>query len=183
METFLTLETERLLLRRLEPNDATTIQTLLNDPEVSGTLMDISLPFTLDDARAMIAASHTAFVEGTAYVFAVTRKSNGDLVGYCDLEVQAEHRRGEIAYWIGRPYWWQGYATEAAKCIVRFGFEHLNLNRIYAYVLKRNRASANVLTKAGLTYEGTLRQSARKNGVFEDVDFYALLHEDWLTSQ
>jgi len=40
-----------------------------------------------------------------------------------------------------------------------------------------------VLTKAGLTYEGTLRQSARKNGVFEDVDFYALLHEDWLTSQ
>jgi ribosomal-protein-alanine N-acetyltransferase len=180
MIAFPTLETARLRLRLFEPDDAPAVQQLLNDPEVTGTLMDKTLPYSLDDARVMIAASHDGFARGTAYVFAVVRKLNNDLVGYGDIEVRPDHRRGEIAYWIGRPYWWQGYATEAAKCLVQFGFETLGLNRIYAYVLKRNQASAHVLQKAGLVYEGTQRQGALKDGVFEDVDYYGLLRQDYL---
>ncbi len=179
MDDHPTLQTERLCLRRFETGDAPHVQKLLNDPEVIGTLIDLSLPFTLADAQTLIANSHTAFENGSAYVFAVTRKSNNDLVGYCDIEVQTAHQRGEIAYWIGKPYWWQGYATEAAKRMVAFGFEQLGLNRIYAYVLTRNTASAKVLTKAGLSREGTLRHSARKEDAFEDVDFYGLLREAW----
>lgn len=183
MDSFPTLETERLRLRCFELSDAPYVQVLLNDPEVIGTMIDLSLPFSLADAQTMIANGHRAFQEGSAYVFAITRRSNGDLVGYADIEVQAAHRRGEIAYWIGKPYWWQGYATEAAKAIIRFGFEDLGLNRIYAFVLTRNTASAHVLQKAGLTHEGTLRHSVRKNDVFENVDFYGLLRQDWLTGR
>jgi RimJ/RimL family protein N-acetyltransferase len=180
MIAFPVLETGRLRLRRFELADAPAVQQLLNDPEVTGTLMDKTLPFSLDDAQAMIASSHEGFETGRAYVFALVRKLNDDLVGYGDIEVRPDHKRGEIAYWIGRPYWWQGYATEAAKCLVQFGFETLGLNRIYAYVLKRNEASARVLQKAGLVYEGTQRQSALKDGVFEDVDYYGLLRQDYL---
>lgn len=179
METFPILETERLRLRRFEFSDAPTVQSLLDDPEVTGNLMDKTLPYTLANARAMIDYSHKAFELGTGYIFAVVRKSNDDLVGYCDLEVQQEHQRGEIAYWIGRSYWWQGYATEAAKRVVRFGFEELGLNRIYAFVLHSNEASAHVLQKAGLVHEGTQRQGARKNDAYDDVDFYGLLRKDY----
>ncbi|MBZ0301169.1 MAG: GNAT family N-acetyltransferase [Anaerolineae bacterium] len=181
MKDFPTLETERLRLRRFELADAPIVQTLLNDPDVTGNLLEASLPFSLEDACSMITTSHATFEAGTGWAFAVTRKSNDDLVGYCDIQLQCEHQRGAITYWIGRPYWWQGYATEAAKKVVRFGYEQLGLNRIYAYVLQRNTASAHVLQKAGLIREGTLRQSILKAGVFEDVDFYALLREDWLT--
>ena len=177
-----TLETARLRLRRFELADAPAVQQLLNDPEVTGTLMDKTLPYSLEDAHTLITASHKGFESGRAYVFAVVRKLNDDLVGYGDIEVRPDHKRGEIAYWIGRPYWWQGYATEAAKCLVQFGFQELALNRIYAFVLKRNEASANVLQKAGLVYEGTQRHGAHKDDVFEDVDFYGLLRQDYLQS-
>ena len=179
MTSFPTLETERLCLRRFELADAPAVQTLINDPDITGNLMDVSLPCSLDDVRAMIVRSHSESEAGAAFAFAVLRKSNDDLVGYCDLTVHKDHQRGEITYWIGRPYWWQGYATEAAKCVIRFGFEDLGLNRIFAHVLKRNDASAHVLQKAGLVYEGTHRQGARKDEVYEDVDFYALLRQDY----
>ncbi|MAS32388.1 MAG: GNAT family N-acetyltransferase [Anaerolineaceae bacterium] len=183
MSVFPILETERLRLRDLRISDAETIQTLLNEPEITGNLMDKALPYSLEDAQSLITYSQDAFAQGKAYMFAIERKSNEDMIGYCDVEVQADHQRGEIAYWIGLPYWWQGYATEAAKRVVRFGFEDLALNRIYAYVMKRNEASAHVLQKAGLIYEGTQRHGTRKNDVYEDVDFYGLLREDWLTAR
>lgn len=182
MSEFPALETERLLLRRFELSDASVVQSLLDDPEVIGNMMDKSLPYSLADAEAMITQSQAAFEGDRASVFAVVRKSNEDLVGYCDLEVERSSKQGEIAYWIGRPYWWQGYATEAAKCVVQFGFETLDLDRIYALVLKRNRASARVLEKAGLLLEDTRQQSVHKDGVLEDVEVYGLTREAYLNN-
>ncbi len=179
MKSFPTLDTERLHLRRFELSDAPLVQKLLDDPEVISNMIDKTPPYTLEDAETMIKQSHAAYATGNAIAFAITRKSDTGLVGYCDLELQAKHERGEIAYWIGRPYWWQGYATEAVKCVVRFGFEELNLNRIFAYVLTENTASAGVLKKAGLQLEGTQRQAAQKADEFKDVEFYGLLRADY----
>jgi RimJ/RimL family protein N-acetyltransferase len=171
------------MLRRFEMADAPITQKLLDDPEVIGNLIDKDLPYSLADAESLIRRSHQAFDNGEAYVFAIVRKSNADLVGYCDIELKPDTQEGEIAYWIGRPYWWQGYATEAAKCLVQFGFEALGLARIYAYVLKRNRRSAHVLEKAGLSLEATREKSARKDGVDEDIEIYGLLRQDYFSSQ
>ncbi len=168
------LETERLYLRLLTMTDAPAVQMMLNDPEVNGTLMDIQQPFTLMDAQEMIEHSQDEAAQGHAFRFGIERKSDSLLVGYGDIEVNPLHQRGEIAYWLGRPYWWQGYATEAARKLVEFGFEALNLNRIYAYCLVRNEASAKVLGKAGLVREGVHREGAHAADCFEDVAFYGL---------
>ena len=181
MKPFPTLETGRLLLRQFELTDAPVVHTLLADPEVIGNMIDQSPLDTLADAETMIQQSHTRYAAGDNVVFAITRKSDDGLVGYCDLELHSRHQRGKIVYWIGRPYWWQGYATEAAKRVVRFGFDDLELNRIFAHVLSDNTASASVLKKAGLQLEGTQRQAAQKDGAYVDVDFYGLLREDFNT--
>jgi RimJ/RimL family protein N-acetyltransferase len=174
MKPFPTLETGRLLLRQFELTDAPVVHTLLADPEVIGNMIDQSPLDTLADVETMIQQSHTRYESGDNVVFAITRKSDEGLVGYCDLELHARHQRGKIVYWIGRPYWWQGYATEAAKSVAGFGFETLGLDRLYAYVLKRNRASTRVLQKAGLDLEDTRQHSVHKDGLYEDVEIYGI---------
>lgn len=176
MLTLPLLETENLVLRRFELVDADRIQALLNNPRVADTLMDVKLPYTLEDARRLVMYSHEAVPAGTAYLFGIEQKPERRLIGYIDIEVEAVHQRGEIAYWIGSDFWRRGYATEAARRIVQFAWDDLKLNRVYGYCMARNIASARVLMKAGLTYEGTLRQETVKNGVFEDVEFYGLTH-------
>ena len=179
MSSFPRLETERLILRCFDLPDANAVQKLLDDPEVVGNLMGNMLPYSLADAEAMIVRGRSAFKAGGAYMFAVVRKSNDDLVGYCNLELQPNHHQAEIAYWIGRPYWWQGYATEAAKAVLAYGFETLGLQRIYAYVLKRNQAALRVLEKAGLSLEDSQSLTIHKDGIPEDVEVYSLLRDGY----
>lgn len=175
MLTLPMFETERLVLRRFELDEAEDIRYLLDDPQVAGTGAGVPLPFTLEDARKMIMHSHEAVLTGEAYHFAIENKYDDMLIGCINIEVTSAHNRGELAYWVGHYFWRHGYATEAAKRIVEFAFDDLKLNRVYGYCLARNVASARVLMKAGLEYEGTLRQDALKNGVFEDVEFYGLV--------
>ncbi len=85
-----------------------------------------------------------------------------------------------MGYWLGQPYWNLGYGTEAAAALIEFGFNQLNLNRIYAYHLPRNPASGRIMQKIGMTYEGLLRQAAKKGDTFEDLILYAILREDFL---
>jgi ribosomal-protein-alanine N-acetyltransferase len=173
------LETERLILRCFQPQDAIPMHELLSDPDVSGTLIDHIPTFTLKDAEQLAERSAEALRTGDGYLFAVIRKSNDTLVGSINLRLTPEQPRAELAYWFGRPYWWQGYATEAARHMVQFAFETLNLNRIYAYCLTRNKAAARVLEKVGLQYEGTMRQRVVKNNMPEDVAFYGMIRADY----
>jgi hypothetical protein len=77
----------------------------------------------------------------------------------------------------------QGYMSEALKPATAFGFNHLSLNRLYAYHMLRNPSSGKVLQKSGFVQEGVLRQRVRKWGVFEDVALWAILRQDWLGNQ
>lgn len=175
MLTLPMLETERLVLRRFEMSDAETMELLMNEPQIIAMLIDAPpQPYTIDAARRYILHSHEAVLSGEDYVFGIEHKAEHRIIGYIDVEVNKTHQRGEIAYWLFPDYWRFGYATEAAKRIIEFAFDDLKLNRVYAHCLACNVASARVLMKAGLHYEGTLRQDAFKNGVFEDVEFYGL---------
>ena len=77
-----------------------------------------------------------------------------------------------MGYWIGKPYWNQGFGTEAALAILRYAFEQLGLNRVYAAHFRRNPASGRIMQKIGMTYEGRLRQHVKKWGDFEDMEYY-----------
>jgi RimJ/RimL family protein N-acetyltransferase len=108
----------------------------------------------------------------------VTDRDSGELFGAVGLQIEPGHALGELGYWIGVPYWGRGYATEAARALMRYGYSRLGLHRIQARHFLRNPASGRVMEKLGMSREGVLRQSVRKWGRFEDVVLYARLAED-----
>ncbi|MCX6377364.1 MAG: GNAT family protein, partial [Armatimonadetes bacterium] len=92
-----------------------------------------------------------------------------------------DHLRAEIGYWLGKPYWGQGYLSEAVAGMLEFGVMDLGLGSIHAYCFIRNPASLRVLEKAGLTHEGHIRHAIRKDGEFLDVLLLGMIREDYLS--
>jgi RimJ/RimL family protein N-acetyltransferase len=172
------LQTERLLLRPFRLDDAPEVQRLAGDREVASTTLLIPHPYKDGMAEAWIATHEEQFAEGLQAVFAIVRKADQRLLGAIGLSIKSEHARAELGYWIGRPYWNQGYATEAAAAVVRYGFEALGLNRVFAQHMVRNPASGRVMQKIGMQHEGRLRQHVQKWDQFEDVEIYSLLRGD-----
>jgi RimJ/RimL family protein N-acetyltransferase len=118
---------------------------------------------------------------GNAAAFAITLAGTGEVCGVIGLRVEPEHRRAELGFWLGVPYWGRGYCTEAAQAVVAFGFEVLKLNRIYAGHFKGNTASQRVMLKLGMRHEGCFRQHILKWDRFVDLENYALLASEFAT--
>lgn len=173
-----TLATERLCLRPFRTADADDVQRLAGDRAVADTTLNIPHPYEDGLAEKWISNHRDWFEQGEQAVFAITLRSDDTLLGALGLRVTPDDQRAELGYWIGKPYWGQGYCTEAARNVLRFGFEQLDLNRIYAHHLSRNPASGRVMQKIGMTHEGHLRQHVRKWGVFEDLELYGMLKSD-----
>src|SRR5262249_48151677 len=110
----------------------------------------------------------------------IRMRSDGLMCGGIGLHPDDEHHRAELGYWIGVPFWGHGYATEAARAVVGYGFENFDLNRIYAAHFVGNDASGKVLRKVGMRYEGRMRQAIVKWGKFIDLERYAILRSDYL---
>jgi [ribosomal protein S5]-alanine N-acetyltransferase len=148
------LLTDQLLLRPFEEADAPVVETLASDAAVAKT-SNIPHPYPVGGARSWIAAGLEAVAQGERFPFALIRRSDAQLVGCMTLLVAAEHRSAEVAYWIGHPYWGQGYATEAGQAVLTFAFETLQLNRVSGHAMRRNPASTRVMEKLGMAHEGT----------------------------
>lgn len=84
--------------------------------------------------------------------------------------------QGEVAYWIGEPYWGRGYATEAAKAILQFAFEEKKLHKVFARYFSTNIASGRVMKKIGMEQEGILKEHIIKEGKYEDLVYYGILN-------
>jgi [ribosomal protein S5]-alanine N-acetyltransferase len=178
-----TLQTERLVLRPLTPQDAPTLSGLAGKREIADTTISIPHPYSEEQARQWITETADLFVKGKSAVFGMELEREATLAGTVGLrEIDAEHSQAELGFWVAVEYWKQGYATEAARAVVGFGFEQLGLNRIYAHHMVRNPASGRVLVKLGMKPEGVLHQRVRKWGVFEDVVLMALLREEWVNA-
>ena len=74
------------------------------------------------------------------YSFAIVRKLDNALLGAVSIGIMPEHKRAELGYWMGKPYWGQGYTTEAASRLLKFGFEDLDLNRVFVFTFSTNSA-------------------------------------------
>jgi ribosomal-protein-alanine N-acetyltransferase len=179
MSAELSLRTERLQLTEFEPDDAATIVRLAGARQIADTTISIPHPYRLEDAEAFIQAQVPRMEEGSAATFAIRLAAGRQLIGVVSLtKIDLEHQQAELGYWIGTDWWGKGYATEAARAVVRFGFDVIGLNRIYAHHMARNPASGRVLERVGMRREGVLRQRVRKWGRFEDVVVYAVLRDD-----
>ncbi|MFB5661178.1 GNAT family N-acetyltransferase [Alteribacillus sp. HJP-4] len=172
------LQTERLLLRPYRLEDAPRVTKIANDERIAATTLAIPHPYHLEDAERWI-KQHPAVVEnGEAYPYAIVKKAANELMGTVTIRVDQTHHNGELGYWIGTDYWGKGFTTEAVRRIMDFGFHELRLQRIFAPIMRKNTASAKVLQKAGLFYEGTLRNHILKWGQYEDLDYYGKLVKD-----
>jgi RimJ/RimL family protein N-acetyltransferase len=174
-----TLTTPRLTLRPFEDADAPAVQALASAREVALNTLSIPHPYPAGTAEGWIASQRDEFENGMLHNFAVVE--GGRLVGSIGLMMKGE-RIAEIGYWIGVPYWGRGYASEAAAELVRYGFEEVGLERIFAGYYARNGASGKVLQKLGMVYEGTMRRHVCKWGEYLDVVCYGLLRDEWLSS-
>jgi RimJ/RimL family protein N-acetyltransferase len=174
-----TLETERLILRRLELSDAPLVYDYVQERDIAYNTLLIPYPYPEGDAEEWITGTHHSAEEASGFTFAITRRADGLFMGAIGIGNDQGHKRAEIGYWLGKPHWGQGYMSEAARRVIQFGFEDLKLNRIYAAYFTRNPASRRVMEKAGMTYEGTMRQNVLKWGEFVDIGFCAILREEW----
>ena len=179
MSPFPELKTDRLLLRKFQLSDAPDVQRLAGAKEVAaGTF----LPHPYEDGMAeqWIADQERAHEGGTAVSFAITLADNATFIGSIGLEIVQSHRHARLGYWLGVPYWNQGYCTEAVSAVLRYGFMQLNLHRIYSPYFQGNTASERVLQKAGMTYEGRMREHYLRFGRFVDLELYGLLQQEFI---
>jgi RimJ/RimL family protein N-acetyltransferase len=173
------LGTERLVLRPLQLEDAPEMQRLAGDREIASTTLTIPHPYEDGMAEAWIRSTWEQHQKGEAIALAIVERQQQAFLGIIGLHLRPEHERAEMGYWIGQPYWGRGYVTEAARRMLRYGFEELGLNRIYASHFGHNPASGRVMQKIGMRYEGLSRQHVKKWGEFVDLETYAILRSDY----
>jgi len=173
-----TLHTERLILRPHTIWDADDLQKLINDKDIASTTLTLPYPYSLEDAIDFLGKREESYEETGSPEFAITHK-DGYLIGGIGIKLNKEHENAELGYWIGKPYWGKGYCTEAALAVVKYGFEVMGLNRIYAKHFTRNPASGRVMQKIGMKHEGHLRQNVKKLDKFEDQELYAILKNEY----
>ena len=142
-------------------------RALAGDFALADTTLNIPHPYNDGIAEKWISNHRDWFEQRQQAVFAVVLRASQTLIGSVGLQIHREDEWAELGYWIGIPYWNQGYATEAARALLAFGFEQLNLNR--------NPASGRVMQKLGMTHEGCQRQHVKKWDGFEDLELYGIL--------
>jgi RimJ/RimL family protein N-acetyltransferase len=175
-----TLETERLLLRPLEFGDAPRIQALASDRQIAATTLNIPYPYPEGGAEMWIQQVLEHRARGDAdCTFGILRKTDNVLMGAVGIHPYPSGFRAELGYWIGVDYWGQGYMTEAVRRVIQYGFEELGLHRIDAWHFMHNPASGRVMQKAGMTFEGIMRQHYFKWDEFVDIGGYSILRAEF----
>ncbi len=174
-----TILTPRLRLRAYRDADLPRVAELADTPEVYSYTLRIPSPYRLEHAQQFMQIQRSAWAKGDGLILAIARRDTDEVMGAIGLEIKRPMDRAELGFWLGVPYWNQGYTTEAAGALLAYGFEHLSLNRIFAGHFVGNDASGRVQQKLGMKYEGVLRQALKKDGTYRDDVIYAVLREEF----
>ena len=174
-----TLRTERLRLRPVTDADADALFALHSNAHV---LRYWDSPPWTERARAdrFVAACRQIADDGSGARLVIERGSDGAFLGWCGLtSFNADFRSASLGYVLAESAWGHGYATEAARALLAWAFDTLDLNRVQAEADTRNAASARVLEKLGFVHEGTLREDCIVDGDVSDSWVYGLLEREW----
>jgi len=177
-----TFHTPRLRLRPFEDADADDIFALQSNAFV---LRYWDAPPWTDRGHAerFLSTCRQLAEDGTGTRLAVDRADGGGFIGWCTLtRYNSDYRSASLGYCFAEAAWGHGYATEAARGLLRWAFETLDLNRVQAEADTRNVASARVLEKLGFVHEGTLREDCVVNGDVSDSWVFGLLRREWQPS-
>ncbi|NOY15201.1 MAG: GNAT family N-acetyltransferase [bacterium] len=162
-------------LRSLLETDDLSIYQHAKDPAVI-KYTSLPRPYKLSNAREFIQNTKLNLQTKKAFELGIHFNNKNQIIGMISLmEVDPQNKNAEIGFWLGRQYWRKGIMTEAVKLILGFGFNQLQLVRIYANVMHPNTASARLLEKTGFDCEGRLRQAVYHNGQWLDYLVYSIL--------
>ncbi len=155
--------TQRLILRAPMLTDKAVFVALLNDYDVVKNLGPVAHPYTNELFLEYLARTDAERRAGTDFTFAVTRAMDGAFIGICSVHSKDE-QDWEMGYWYGKPYWGQGYATEAARPVMRFVFEDRGAAALHSGWFYDNPASGHVLEKLGFTPTGVVQRPCVSRG-------------------
>ncbi|MEG4146751.1 GNAT family protein [Microcoleus sp. Pol12B5] len=174
-----TIETERLLLRKITLNDATDMFEYACNPEVSEYTM-WSTHTSIEDTKYFLKSITKMYKKRELVDWGIVHKAEKKFIGTCGfVEWSMTHSRAEIGYALSRRYWGEGYMSEAVNAVIEFGFREMFLNRIVARCEVNNIASARVMEKVGMQLEGILRQQLFVKGRYWDLKLYSILREEF----
>ncbi len=177
------LETERLLLRKITPADAEDMFEYGSNEEVA-QYVTWDTHRKLSDTQTFIDYVLNQYSNKKVAPWGIELKGTGRLIGTIDFVWwQPNHRSAEIGYVVAPEYWGKGICTEAAKAIIKFGFEQMELIRIQARCFVDNTGSARVMEKAGMSFEGINRKAMFIKGRHRDLKVYSILQEEFVNLQ
>ncbi len=187
------LETERLILRAPRLADAKAVATLVNDRRIAENTGRIPHPYSVADAQDYLTAAGASVTE-TAFAITLAHEHdpekwkpvfredhaqvNQTLIGLCNVDCRRDENP-EIGYWLGVPYWGQGYATEAVRALIDHAFTDLALERLEAGARVSNPASRRVLEKCGFQWTGVILTRIRAIASSAPIDRFRLDRRLW----
>lgn len=175
-----TIDASRLSLRWISAADTDAFYAIYSNPEV---MRYWSTPPLADREAAanLITKIQEDWKRRVILKWGIVLRTDDQLIGSVTLfNLDFNHRRAEIGYALGRPYWGQGYMHETLQALLAYAFEVLDLHRIEADVDPRNAASIKTLERLGFQREGYLRERWQVNGEIQDAFYYGLLRPEWI---
>jgi [ribosomal protein S5]-alanine N-acetyltransferase len=175
------IESERLILRKLRLEDCHDLFEYTSNAEVA-KYVSWNKHDELEQATKYIQKVMDDYEEGdNPYVWAIEYKENGKMIGTMEFFLYSKKNQWcELESDMNPLYWNKGLNTEALKAIIEYCFNTLQLNKVQARCYAENKGSAKVLKKAGMTYEGTMRQHLFSDGQFHDILRFSILKEEFL---
>lgn len=159
-------------------SDSSSLFKIWSDPDVT-KFMNVSNFTDETQAQEMIRILDELSQENKAIRFSIIELESNEIIGTCGYNfLDFENQKAEIGYDIAKSFWGRGYASEAIRTLLEYGFSSLNMNRIEAKVEPENVNSIKLLQNLNFTFEGTLRQYERVNEKFNDLNIYSKLVTD-----
>lgn len=174
-----TMETERLVLRKIVLDDAEDMFAYGSDPEVS-RYVTWNQHHSKSDTEEFVEFVLGQYEAGRLAPWGIEWKETGKIIGTIDfVSWNTNHHFAEIGYVIARNHWGKGITTEAVKELIKYGFTKMGLVRVQAKCFVENIGSERVMEKAGMKFEGILRKSMLIKGKHRDLKMYSILKEEF----
>lgn len=175
-----TIETERLILRRFNyADDDAMLKYWIADEKVQSMYAE-PVYTTKEEVKELLDKYIHSYENEDYYRWAIILKDTEECIGQIAFFlVDSKNHFAEIEYCIGSDFQCRGYATEATKAVIQFGFEQMNLHKVQICTKENNIASKRVIEKCGFTYEGTLRDFFYMNGTYTGRLYFSILKSEF----
>ena len=169
----------RLVMRAPHEDDIDALAHLANNANIANMVARMPHPYTIADAADFVRRTRAGAIGKCVY--AMTKADNGAFLGCCGIEPHEDGRTVELGYWLGEPYWNQGYVTEAAHALIDMAFRTRDIDQIDARCRVMNIPSRRVIQKCGFQFQATGMVQSLAVGGMVPVEWYRLDRKTWVS--